>query len=258
MLDSLKAQVGPIHRRPHPPIVIVPHAGWVYSGLAAVKGVATLVDSAPKRIVIIGPSHYHYFAGFSLGAYDKYETPLGQIDGDVDLQRDLSDATGFGFEEGAFIREHSVEVIFPILQHLLPPGFKILPILSGGVARNDTEKLVNGLAGLLDPFQDAMLVSTDLSHFFDYNQARLLDTQTLEYIIEGNTEALLQRSGEGGRLACGYNGVIVAIKLAQRWELSNPELLIYYNSGDTGAGRDNVVGYASLAWPPPSLPSDEV
>ena len=256
MLRVLRERAGEQPRVPHPPIVIVPHAAWQYSGLAAVRGIATLVASPPERIVLIGPSHRHYYLGFSLAGYEKYETPLGEIDVDLGLQQELKDWTGSGFVPEAHAAEHSLEVIVPIIQYLLPGATKILPILAGSVSRIDVNKMADALAALLDPMRDALVVSTDLSHFYTYEEARALDQKTLHLVIEGEEEELIVRSGEGGRLCCGFTGVVVAIALSRRWKLGAPELLAYFNSGDTGGDRDSVVGYAALAYPPPKLAAE--
>jgi len=252
-LDVLRERAGEQAWDRHPPILIVPHAGWIYSGLAAVRGLATLVGSQPSRAVLIGPAHRHYFLGFSISGYDGYETPLGRIPVDLQLQRTICDQTGFEFVEEAHEVEHSLEVIIPMIQYMLPGVKAILPILAGSVSRASIDMLADALAGLLDPMSDVVLVSTDLSHFYGYNEARDLDAETLNLITGGAGEALLERSGEGGRLACGYAGVVVAIGLARRWDLGKPELLIYYNSGDSGGDRNSVVGYASVAYRPPDL-----
>jgi MEMO1 family protein len=256
-LGALASTAGDQSSPRHPPILILPHAGWVYSGLAAMRGVATLVDSPPRRIVLLGPSHHHYFLGFSLGGYAKYQTPLGEIDGDLVLQQELSDATGFTFVQEADEDEHSIEVILPMLQFRLPAGFKILPIQAGSPSIYDINKLADALASLLNQISDTLIVSTDLSHFYSYDKARELDAETIVNIIEGNDRAILARSGEDGRLCCGSTGVAVAINLAKKWSLGTPKLLMHYNSGDSGGDRKRVVGYASISYPPPELNVDE-
>ena len=255
-LEALRSQAGDHHRAKHPPILILPHAGWIYSGLAAIRGIATLVDSPPKRIVLIGPSHHAYFPGFSIGAYEKYRTPLGDLPGDLDLYREISEKTGFKFVEEAHAGEHSVEVMLPMLQFMLPPDIKVLAIQGGSVTHADVDKLADALAASLNPSTDTLIVSTDLSHFYSYNEARELDAHTIVYIVTGNDTALIEQSGEGGRLCCGFTGVLVAINLAKKWKLAKPELLMYYNSGDSGGDKEGVVGYASIAWPSPDLSLD--
>lgn len=253
ILDALKQKTGNRKWNQSPPIIIVPHAGWQYSGLAAVKGISTLADSPPKRIVLIGPSHYHYFLGFSLGAYEKYLTPLGELKGDLTLWDEIADFTGYGFVPEAYSREHSLEVIMPMIQHLVPGTYKILPILAGNVSHSEIARLADALAATLDPLKDTVIISTDLSHFYRYEDARELDSDTLDLIIEGNEQALIERAGADGRLCCGATGVVVAINLAKKWKLARPEILIYYNSGDSGGDLERVVGYASLAFPPPDI-----
>jgi AmmeMemoRadiSam system protein B len=253
MLDALAERAGKPAARTHPPVLILPHAGWIYSGLAAVKGLSTLTDSPPDRTVLIGPAHRHYFIGFSIADYSEYETPLGNLPIDLKLAETLADQTGFGCVREAHETEHSIEVIVPILKHIVPGAAKIAPILAGNVSGADTEKMADALASTMDPMKDVLIISTDLSHFFSYDEARKLDQQTLDLILEGNSEEILERSGEGGRLACGYAGVLVAIAVARRWDLGKPEILIYYNSGDSGGDRGSVVGYASLAYNLPDL-----
>ncbi len=256
-LDVLRDRAGEQERAQHPPILILPHAGWTYSGFAAVRGLMTLVSSPPSRAVLIGPAHRHYYMGFSLAGYDKYRTPLGDIEVDLKLQAEIADQTDYEFEPEAHESEHSIEVLLPMLQHIVPGELSILPILAGSVSRADINKLADSLAALLNPFSDVLIISSDLSHFFTYDEARSIDQQTLDLILEGSSQELLDQSGEGGKLACGFAGIVVGIELARRWALEKPELLIYYNSGDSGGDRNSVVGYASLAWPPPDLGTEE-
>jgi len=253
MLDLIIRQADRQARKPHPPIMIIPHAGWQYSGLAAVKGLLTLVEAPPKRIVLIGPAHRHYFMGFSPAGYEKYETPLGEIQVDLSLQQDIVAATDFEFVPDAHKPEHSLEVILPMLQHIVPGDWKILPILAGSVARSSINKLADTLAASLDPFKDVVIISSDLSHFFSYERARELDSETLNFILEGDSDSIIDRSGEGGKLACGFAGIVVAINLARKWGLGKPEVLIYYNSGDSGGDHNSVVGYTAIEYPPADL-----
>ncbi len=256
MLDVFIERAGEQKRVPRPPILIIPHAGWAYSGLAAVRGLATFVASPPERIVLIGPSHRHYFLGFSPAGFEKYKTPLGEIEVDLELQSSICDITNCRFDPEAHSYEHSLEVILPMIQHIVPGEPKILPILTGSVGQADIDKLADALAGALDPLRDTLVVSTDLSHFYSYEEARALDQKTLDLIIDGDEKALIQRSGEEGRLCCGFTGVAVAIVLARRWDLGAPEVLIYYNSGDSGGDKQSVVGYASIAYAFPDLSAD--
>jgi AmmeMemoRadiSam system protein B len=140
-----------------------------------------------------------------------------------------------------------------MIQHIIPGDIKILPILSGSTSRADITNLVNALAANLYPLSDVVIISSDLSHFYNYDEARKLDQDTLNYIINQDSGMIASRSGEGGRLACGHSGICVAIELAKLWELGKPEVLVYYNSGDSSGDHSSVVGYASLAYPSPDL-----
>jgi MEMO1 family protein len=253
MLEVIRDRAGQHGQTPHPPILILPHAGWIYSGLAAIRGLSTLTDNPPTRIAMIGPSHRLYFLGFSLDGYAKYQTPLGELTVDSDLFNELSDFTGFEFEEPAHSHEHSLEVIIPMIQFMIPGDRKILPILAGSASKADISKLADGLAAYLDPMKDVLIVSSDLSHFYTYDEARILDQKTVDIILDADVDALLTQSGEGGRLACGFAGIATAIELSKQWSLEKPQLLIYYNSGDSGGDRNSVVGYAAIAYPPPKF-----
>jgi MEMO1 family protein len=258
MLDVFIEQNKNLKIGRRPPILILPHAGWFYSGLAAVRGLLTLSKTPPKRAILIGPSHHHYFMGFSLSGYEKYRTPLGDLDVDLALQQTLASATGYDFEPEAHVHEHSLEVILPMLQYVVSDKIKIMPILAGNTSRASITILAEALASNCDVFTDVLIISSDLSHFFGYDEARSLDQETLTYILEEDSDSITERSGEGGRLACGHSGISVAIELAKLWGLGKPEVLIYYNSGDSGGDRDRVVGYASVAYPPPDLEVEPV
>ncbi|MCX6644929.1 MAG: AmmeMemoRadiSam system protein B [bacterium] len=207
----------------------------------------------PKRAILIGPSHHHYFMGFSLAGYEKYRTPLGDLEVDLGLQQTLASATGFDFEPEAHMHEHSLEVILPMLQYVVSSDIKIMPIIAGSTSRANITNLADALASHCDALSDVVIISSDLSHFYNYNEARRLDQETLAFILEEDSDSINERSGDGGRLACGHSGISVAIKLAKLWGLGKPEVLIYYNSGDSGGDRNRVVGYASVAYPAPDL-----
>ncbi len=217
--------------------LIVPHAGYIYSGIvagAAYKHLRKYKDGQKKKIIILGPSHRYPLRGASVCAYDVFETPLGNIHGSK-IAKEMAQKIGFIPEADQF--EHSLEVQLPFLQSVLT-NFEIIPIVLGNVNMNE-------LAEFLKPFIDEntfLIVSTDLSHFFEYQKAIYTDNQTSDAILNQDTKKMME-TGD----ACGIIGVLSSMILAKdlKW---NTTFLDYKNSGDTAGTKDKVVGYGSYAY----------
>ncbi|MDY6824178.1 MAG: AmmeMemoRadiSam system protein B [Thermodesulfobacteriota bacterium] len=219
--------------------LIMPHAGYPYSGYTAAHASLTLSDQEFEKIVILGPDHHAGFNGCAISTVDAYRTPLGEIP----LHKDsaaLKDSSPL-FKNTAAVskaREHSIEVILPFLQ-AWDKQFSLIPLVTGNV---DPDKLAEHVAPLLSG-QTLLIASSDLSHYLPYQQAVERDRETIDMILNLSPEKLLNSSNR----ACGKVPVSVLIRLAQRynWE---PVCLHYTNSGDTAGTRDNVVGYTTIAF----------
>jgi len=204
--------------------LIVPHAGYIYSGFTAAFAYNTLREASPKKIILLGPSHYHYIKGaYSFSA--PWKTPLGvlkvnQVDFPI-VKKDI---------------EHSLEVQAPFLQTVLA-NFGFTPIMYGEISPD-------ALAGALLPLEKGTVViaSSDLSHFFKYEEAKQIDAVTINAILDLDFEEFML-TGD----ACGKIGIATLILLAKKnkWK---PILLDYRNSGDTAGNKEEVVGYASIAF----------
>ena len=217
--------------------LIVPHAGYIYSGPIAGTAYRQL-DSIDKdkhwKIMLIGPAHRYPVRGVSVCAFDQYQTPLGMIlvsDTAKDMARQV------GFIPQADLQEHSLEVQLPFLQMQLK-SFELIPIVIGNAPPEQ-------LATFLKPYLDddtLLIISTDLSHFFDYDKAVARDALTNQAIAEMD---LLSLKAHGD--ACGIVGVMTGIHLAQSlgWQV---EQLDYRNSGDTAGPKDRVVGYGAFSF----------
>ena len=210
--------------------LIVPHAGLDYSGSAAARGYAVLRDSRqqPRRVVVIGPPHTTVLEGLAADPHDCWRTPLGEIP---------VWSGGFRNHERSHRREHSLEVQLPFLQYLLG-HFELLPLLAGKL--NPPDHL--GALQQVCTDETLLVVSSDLSHFYDYETARRLDGDTLAAI-----EALDYEKMAAGGIACGRIPILLAILLARHngWRC---RLLHYQNSGDVTGDYQQVVGYGSLAF----------
>lgn len=216
-------------------MIIVPHAGYVYSGFTANVAHRILKASKAKRIVVIGPSHRVYIRGASISLHESYETPCGNLAMDVTWAKTLQKKWDLLFQEDAHF-EHSTETQMPFINHYLPKA-KVCEIVYGDV---HYQKLATVIQSLLEDSDTVVVISTDLSHFYTQSKAKELDNICLEAMAELDTEKM-QR---GGCEACGKTGVMAAILVAEKLDLKTT-LLDYRTSADVTSDKNSVVGYVS-------------
>ncbi len=216
-------------------MLIVPHAGYVYSGPTAGHGYCLLQEIDPERIVLLGPSHYVGFTGLALPGVDEMETPLGGVAVDHAAAMELLGREFAHNSAEAHRREHSLEVQLPFLQ-VVAPGAPVVPLLTGAVDPREAADLVEPL---LDD-QTLLVVSSDLSHYHRAVEARRLDAATATAISQLDTDGL------GRESACGRTAIQVAIHIAKRRGYQ-VEILDLRNSADTAGTPERVVGYGSFA-----------
>ncbi len=225
-----------------PHAVIAPHAGYIYSGPIAAyafKSVASLATPPGRRwtVYLMGPAHYVPVYGVALGNFSAFETPLGEVPVATEqVVAMLRNDQLYQAAPMAHAPEHSLEVELPFLQMVLG-DFRIVPMLFGDV---DPAQVAADLAGRLDA-DSLIVVSSDLSHYHDYETARTLDQQLLHDVLAGDMVGVAH--GE----ACGRMPILTLMHLAQALDW-HPVLLDYRNSGDTAGDKSRVVGYASLAY----------
>jgi len=221
-----------------PKALIVPHAGYVYSGPTAAAAYARLapVAAAIHRVVLFGPAHRVAFRGLALPGVREFETPLGTV---------AIDAAGVAAARAlpqvveaprAHALEHSLEVQLPFLQRVLP-RFALLPFVVGDASAAEVAAVVDALWG--GP-ETLIVVSSDLSHYHPYREAQRLDRATADAILAADPALDFDQ-------ACGatpINGLLLA---ARRRGLAT-ELIDLRNSGDTAGDRDRVVGYAAFGF----------
>ena len=228
-----KAAARPAERRPK--ALLAPHAGYVYSGAVAAEAFSTVTGSSTRRVVLIGPAHYVAFRGVAISGAQAFATPLGSVA--VDRQA-LAIPTELPFvsrNEAAHAPEHALEVELPFLQVALGE-FTLVPLLVGEATTSDVGALLDHLWG--GP-ETLIVVSSDLSHYHDYEPARRLDAATALRIESGAWAEL------GPDDACGALPIAGLLVAAARRELKARRLALC-NSGDSAGGRDRVVGYG--AW----------
>ena len=220
-----------------PKALIVPHAGYPYSGAVAGCAYRVLRDSKAqvRHVVMLGPSHRVPMRGLAVPSVDCFVTPLGEIPVDAAMRQHLRELGLVGVSDAPHAVEHSLEVQLPFLQVVLG-AFDILPIAIG---LSPPEQVARALDGAWNGPDTLVLVSSDLSHYHTSEEARQLDTQSTQAILE-------RRSDLPDEQACGARAINGLMQVARRRGLS-VELLDQRNSGDTAGDRSRVVGYGSYA-----------
>ncbi|MEJ2658791.1 MAG: AmmeMemoRadiSam system protein B, partial [Desulfobacterales bacterium] len=243
-IKGLVSRVKPNHINPPPHTLlralIIPHAGYVYSGWTAAHISLAVNGNRFNRIIVMGPDHRIGFKGCAVSDATAWETPLGRIRLDESLDRLRRNQSLFHAIPVSDQIEHSVEVVLPYLQYFFKK-FELIPVVFGR-----GQGLAEKTAAALDPLlnQNTLLVaSSDLSHFLPYQEALEKDRKTIESILTLNADKLIKRENA----ACGKVPILVVMDMARRHQWQ-PVLLHYSNSGDTTGDRSRVVGYASIAF----------
>ena len=223
---------------PAPKAIIVPHAGYVYSGPIAAHGYARLAAArkAIRRVVLFGPAHRVPVRGLALPSARAFATPFGEVFVDGEAVARALTLPQVECDDDAHAHEHSLEVQLPFLQRTLE-DFRIVPFAVGAATPAEVAEVIELLWG--GP-ETLIVVSSDLSHYLRYADARAADRATIDTILALSPELDHDQ-------ACGatpINGLLIA---ARRHRL-RPELLDLRNSGDTAGDKSRVVGYASLAF----------
>lgn len=230
--------VAPVAGQTFPKAIIVPHAGYIYSGQTAAKAYALIapIRKTIKRVILLGPVHRVPVRGLALPDADAFATPLGEIELDQPAMASLAGLNQVVVSPTAHALEHSLEVQLPFLQTVLD-DFKLVPLAVGDATPAEVAEVLDTLWG--GP-ETVIVISSDLSHFLPYRVAQTVDQETVHNILSMNSTLTHHQ-------ACGgtpVNGLVLA---ARRHHIK-PELLDLCNSGDTAGDKDRVVGYASFAF----------
>jgi MEMO1 family protein len=220
-----------------PKALIVPHAGYIYSGRVAGCAYAQVAhrEQPPRRIVLIGPSHRVYLRGAAAPQADAFETPLGVIEIDRALRARLLERQAVIQSDQPHALEHSLEVQLPFLQAMFR-DFTLLPIVLGDAPADFVASL---LAEVWDGEDTLVLASSDLSHYHRYETAQQIDAATSAAILR-------LQSNLSGDQACGAVAINGLLRLAPSRRLTIAEIA-RCNSGDTAGDRGRVVGYGAYA-----------
>ena len=234
----LAAARSPDLGRPTPKALIVPHAGYIYSGPVAATAYVRLLPahSTIRRVVLLGPARRVALRGIALPDASAFSTPLGAIDIDQDAAATLRRQSGIGISGAAHAEEHALEVQVPFLQSVLD-RFTLVPLVVGYASGDEVAAVLDLLWG---GDETVIIVSSDLSHYHRYADAQSIDRATADTIL--NEASTLDHEQ-----ACGATPINGLLTVARRRAL-RVELCDLRNSGDTAGDRSRVVGYGAFAF----------
>lgn len=218
-------------------IVIVPHAGYVYSGYSANIAYRVLQNCGIKKFAVIGPSHKIAFKGVSLCGFSSYETPFGDIESSDYLVKNLAEQFNLSCTPAAHA-EHSTEVQFPFIKHYVENA-QIVELVYSHMEAESLSKIIDFILKQKDC---GVIISSDLSHFYTLSNAARLDNICLEAIENVDAQRL-----HSGCEACGMIGIEALLISVKKMGLKSL-LLDYRTSADASGDTDRVVGYVSACF----------
>ncbi len=227
--------------------VVIPHAGYVYSGHIAAHAFYHLAsEPKPDKIVIICPNHTGLGGVVSLSSGGFWETPLGRVEQDVELARDILNASSFvDMNDQAHLHEHSIEVQLPFLRYIYG-DFKFVPVCMGYQDLNTSVKLGEAIAKALEGTNSLIIASTDLTHQEPLSTAKSKDDGVIRHILDMDEFGLQNWVHNNKVTMCGYGPVSATIVASRKLGATTAELLSYGTSGDAYGDYSSVVGYTSV------------
>ena len=224
--------------------LIVPHAGYIYSGQVAAYAYRLVKGKSFDTVIILGTSHRFGFKGCSIYGDGGYKTPLGITEVDRSLAKEISRNSGYKFYPQAHSQEHSVEVQIPFIQKVLPEA-KIVPIVVGIPSEKTISTLAAALEKSLKGKKALVVASTDMSHFYPHEKAAEIDGNTISLISSFKINDLIDRLEKGENIMCGGSGVAASLIYASKTGESKVQVLRYQDSSQAGGSTTEVVGYLS-------------
>ena len=221
-----------------PKILIVPHAGYIYSGQVAAYSFKQLQGLGIKRAIIIAPSHHYPVSGLVLSSATHWRTPLSLIKV-AEINKDLASENNFEVSDQVHEPEHSIEVEVPFIQ-VVDPAIEIVPIIVGQLSTSQQTEFAKVLEKYLDS-QTILVVSVDLSHYHPYEQALKLDQQSIDDTLKLDSNGVLDDEID----APWAVSAVLQLAKEKGWQ---PKLLNYQNSGDVTGDKSGVVGYAAVGF----------
>jgi len=235
-------------------ILFVPHAGLIYSGPVAAAGFKQIQGKNYTKIILLGPSHHYHFNHAAVYPSGSWQTPLGEVEIDnISTSKIINDSQNILTDEQKHNPDHTLEMELIFLQKVLN-NFQIVPIL----VSNPSDQLIDSLARkIANSFnnQTLLVISTDLSHYPPYEQAKKADQQIINSILSGNIKTFEEKFKEVENSnypnletpACGYQAIRIALKVSELLGVDHYQQIAYQNSGDLPrSDKNRVVGYAAI------------
>ena len=227
--------------------IMVPHAGWLYSGKVAAQVYASA--KIPGIVIMIGPNHTGKGYMVSLSDTDAWNTPCGSVSLDHPLSKRIIELSGgtISLDDSAHAQEHSLEIQLPFLQYFRK-DIKIVPITLGTQSPDICRILGEGIAGAIKESKQEILIlaSSDMTHYESLADAKKKDTLAIEEIIAMQPDKLLQTVSEHDISMCGVAPTAVMLYAAKSLGATKAQLISYDTSGTVTGDNKEVVGYAGI------------
>ncbi|MEA3348200.1 MAG: AmmeMemoRadiSam system protein B, partial [Pseudomonadota bacterium] len=231
-----------------PVALVVPHAGYSFSGAVAADAYRLIKGCKFDLVVVVAPTHHHYFDGISIYSAGNYMTPLGEVEVDRELAAELiGKCPEINFVPEAHRFEHSLEVQLPFLQVALG-DFTLLPMIMGRQGWSQALKLAEIVAQLAADRRLLLIASTDLSHFHNAAVAQRLDQQIVKAVAAFDPAAFWSLIENSQAEACGAGPLLSVMLAAQKIGADRSQILTYRHSGEVCGDNSRVVGYMSAAF----------
>lgn len=256
-IDKMREEIGEVEPVDSVRALILPHAGYVYSGKAALAAILKAAGNKYRRAVIMAPSHRVGFEGVAMCSYEAYATPLGDVAVDLEAVQALQDQSGVLLQtiDRAHDNEHALEVEVPLLQSVFE-DLPIVPLITGYVEVPAARKLAEKMKYLWNS-ETLWVISSDFTHYghgFGYvpfrnnipERLRELDLGAAGYITKCDLEGFAGYLDRTGATICGRSAIMVLLAMIEKHGGINGELVEYYTSGDVTGDWSRCVSYASV------------
>ncbi len=224
--------------------LILPHAGYMYSGQCAALGLHSISYENIDSFIILHPCHSANHFDFSLSPYLSYVNPLGSLELDGELYQKLAPEADQNISISYHQKEHSMEIQLPLISYFFPHA-KILPVMLGNQIPAVAQRLAYLLYELITRSSKriAVLVSTDLSHYHQASRAEVMDNHLMDLVISLQADSLWTAIQEDSCEACGIGGIMSLMHLARMYTDPAVQVVHYTHSGKISGNNQQVVGY---------------
>lgn len=232
--------------------LLVPHAGYVYSGATAAAAFQAVRGQCFQKVIIVSPSHRAYADPLLTTGHDAYQTPLGLVPVDhqsIEALKATLANEGLQLRPLRFDLEHSLEIELPFLQYVLGAPFELIPVMMLDQRQKTAQVLAQALFTLIQNVSHdekvLLVASSDLSHFYPQNRAKKLDEAFIKALETGNMDQLYQAEKQGKTEACGLGPVATVLSLSQNLGANQITIADYRDSSHASGDTRSVVGYVS-------------